>query len=39
MGVKLAGHKEGRDNADINQVNHKYGATITYNSIGNIIKT
>jgi hypothetical protein len=28
MGVKLAGQKEGRDNADVNQVSHKYVATM-----------
>ncbi len=29
MGVKLAGHKEGRDDADVNNVSHKYIVTLT----------
>ena len=29
MGVKSAGRKEGRDDSDVNQVSHKYIATLT----------
>jgi len=28
MGVKFAGRKEGRDDSDVNQVSHKYTATL-----------